>query len=322
MGSYTTKYTTSAVANKSYDARAADWLEYNIDHGVIVLEGSSTATNMCWAGGYVRSNKAWDTSWAGGKDIGGPTQNNAGIDSRDGASPIVTGMHMFNIDDAFRESQGAQNFLVQHSFTEYVRDDCLENDHYMSGTVYDTLFDGCYSGISTRPSSADTVSTGAGSLVTLDSILLRMEPSPYPYEWDTRPSQDIGVDGLPWDGTGIPYGYGNIFKLDSNVSRNGHWALKNSVFLVSHFITSHKLDFPDASLVDQCENVTIIYLGKGSYSGYLPTAKFPNCFTILTGQQGLDFWKAKVQDWFLRHPNVDPTRQPANPGSFVFPRQF
>ena len=63
----------------------------------------------------------------------------------------VTGMHFFNVHDGPRSS--ANDWTVQHVWGAYVRDDCIENDLLLTGRVYDSLFDGCFTGISTRPSS-------------------------------------------------------------------------------------------------------------------------------------------------------------------------
>jgi len=275
---------------------------------------------MCWAGGFVRSDKPWDASWADHKDLDGPTRNSAAL-SNDAVGMVVTGLHFFNVHDGVRTTN-AFSWVVQDVWGEYVRDDCIENDHMRSGRVHDALFDGCYTGISTRPSEADTESDGAGQVVELDSVLLRMQPMPYPYEWQEK-SGVIDVDGRPYRDNGIPYGHGNIFKLDNDrPDRNPHFRLTNSVFLVTHATTARKLDFPPEPLLDACEGNTVIWLGEGAYPGKLPTSKFPDCITLLTGDQGTDFWAQKVRDWHDRHPGVGIQRKPASPGSLEFPRVF
>lgn len=318
-GHYEAKYEPDAARGRAFDARAADFVVRE-KWGTIAVGGSSAQTGMCWAGGYVYSDKPWDASWDDHKDLDGPTRNSAAI-SNSAYEMTVTGLHFFNVHDGAR-SNDAYTWLVQHSWGEYVRDDCIENDHLHSGRVFDVLFDGCYTGISTRPSSDDTESNGAGQLVELDRVLLRMQPMPYPYKWQDK-SGVIGADGQPYSGSGVPYGHGNIFKLDNdNVARNPHFSIRNSVFLVTHYTTESKLDFPPPSLIDACQNNTIIWLGGGSYPGELPTSKFPSCFTVLTGQKGIDYWVSLVTDWHARHPGVDAARKPVSPGSLEFPRVF
>lgn len=318
-GHHEVKFDPDPARGRAFDARTADFLVRE-KWGTISVEGSSSETGMCWAGGYVYSDKPWDASWDDHKDLDGPTRNSAAI-SNSAYEMVVTGLHYFNVHDGARTSN-AYAWLVQDNWGEYVRDDCIENDHLHSGRVFDSLFDGCYTGISTRPSSSDTESDGAGERVELDRVLLRMQPMPYPYKWQEK-SGVIGADGKPYDGTGIPYGHGNIFKLDNDdVGRNPHFSVRNSVFLVTHYTTDSKLDFPPPSLMDACENNTIIWLGGGSYPGELPTSKFPGCFRVLTGQQGIDYWVSLVSDWHARHPGVGAQRKPASPGSLEYPKVF
>jgi hypothetical protein len=322
-GHHEEKFSPDPAPNKAFDARKASFLIYQVTHGMIAIDGNSSETGMCWAGGFVSSNKLWDASWADHKDTAtddGPTRNSAAI-SNGAYEMTVTGLHYFNVHDGARTSN-AYTWLVQHNWGEYVRDDCIENDHLHSGRVYDTLFDGCNTGISTRPSSSDSSSDGAGELVELDRVLLRMQPMPYPYKW-AKKTGIIRADGKPYDGTGIPYGHGNIFKIEKDdINRNPHFSIRNSVFLVTHFTTAAKVDFPPAQLIDACENNTIIWLGQGNYPGTLPDSKFPNCFNLLTGEQGREYWVEKVTDWHVRHPNVGSDRKPTSPGNLEFPKIF
>ena len=126
----------------------------------------------------------------------------------------------------------------------------------------------------------------------------------------------------PWQAGSIPYGHGNLFKLDGDTDRNPHFSIKNSVFLGQHNVNDSRFNFPHESLIDACENVTVVWLGDGSFPGRLPTSKFPGCVTILKGQAGLNFWKVKVADWHERHPNVGAGNKPTDPGTIIFPRIF
>jgi hypothetical protein len=318
-GHHQEKLRADVARGRAFDARSASFL-VRARWGTIAVEGNRAATGMCWAGGYVYSDKPWDASWDDHKDLDGPTRNSAAINNA-AHGMVVTGLHFFNVHDGAR-STDAYSWAVQHAWGEYVRDDCVENDHMRSGRIYDVLFDGCYTGISTRPSSGDDTSDGRGELVELDRVLLRMLPMPYPYKWEEKAGV-IGADGRPYDGQGIPYGHGNLFKLDTGVmERNPHFSVKNSVFLITHHTTPDKLDFPPAALMDACENNTIIWLGGGDYPGELPSSEFPGCFTVLTGQGGVDYWAERVSDWHDRHPGVGSDRKPIVAGSLDFPRRF
>lgn len=318
VGAFDEKFKPRTARGKAFDARAADFLNYRVKWGMICIMGRRGDIGMSWIGGYVHTDKPWDASWDDHKDLDGPTRNSAAINCAS-VGMTVTDLHYFNVHDGVRTND-AFDWVVEHNWGEYVRDDGIENDHLHSGRLYDSLFDGCYTGISTRPSSDDTYTKGAGELVELDRVLLRLQAMPYPYKWETKEGV-IGADGKPYTGSGIPYGQGNFFKLTS-ANRNPHFSIRNSVFLAAHLTEASNLDFPPESLIDVCENNIIIWLGPGPYPGKLPTRKFPNGFKIITGQEGRDLWVSKVIDWHSRHPNVGANRKPSSPGSLVFPKVF
>lgn len=318
IGHFEEKFSPTTAPGKAFDARQADFLNYQVKWGMITVEGSPSDTGMWWVGGNVYTNKAWDASWDDHKDIDGSTRNSAAMNIA-ATNMTVTRLHFFNVHDGVRTSD-AFNWVVEHNWGEYVRDDYIENDHLHSGRVYDSLFDGCYTGISTRPSNSDTGLDGAGELVELDRVLLRLQAMPYPYKWKTKKGV-IDADGNPYNGSGIPYGHGPFFKI-TDADRNPHFSIKNSIFLAVHLTTPSKFDFPPENLIDVCQNNTIIWLGPGSFPGKLPIQKFPNCFKIVTGQEGRELWRQKVIDWHARHPGVGTNRKPSSPGSLVFPKTF
>jgi hypothetical protein len=317
-GHFKEKFSPKAAPGKAFDARQANFLNYRGKWGMITIKGSRSDTGMCWVGGYVYTRKPWDASWADHKDLDGPTRNSAAINCAS-TNMTVNGLHYFNIEDGVRTND-AFNWVVEHNWGEYIRDDCVENDHLHSGRIYDSLFDGCYTGLSTRPIKSDSRSDGAGELVELDHVLLRLQAMPYPYKWEKKKGI-IDVNGKPYMGSGIPYGHGYFFKI-TDVDRNPHFSIKSSIFLADHLTEASKFDFPAESLIDVCEDNIIIWLGPGSYPGKLPTRKFPNCFDIVTGQEGRDLWRKKVSDWHARHPGVGANRKPNTPGSLAFPKTF
>jgi hypothetical protein len=317
-GHFEEKFSPKTAPGKVFDARQADFLVHQVKWGMITVEGSSSDTGMCWIGGYVYTQKPWDASWADHKDLDGPTRNSAAINCASNKM-TVNGLHYFNVEDGVRTSD-ASSWVVEHNWGEYIRDDCLENDHLRSGRIYDSLFDGCYTGISTRPIKSDSHSDGSGELVELDHVLLRIQAMPYPYKWEKKKGV-IDANGKPYRGFGIPYGHGYFFKL-TDIDRNPHFSIKNSIFLAAQFTEASKFDFPPESLIDVCENNIIIWLGPGAYPGKLPTRKFPNGFKIVTGQEGRDLWQIKVDEWHTRNPGVGANRKPKSPGSLEFPKTF
>lgn len=320
-GFHDTRYTTANAAHRAFDARSATFLIEKESHGMIVARGDASQSGMCWAGGYAYSSKPWDASWDDHKDLEGPTRNSSVIQI---AAPAmtVTGMHFFNVHDGPRAS--AIDWTVQHVWGEYVRDDCIESDRLLTGRVYDSLFDGCFTGISTRPSShAD----GTGQVLTIEKVLLRLQPMPYPYKWQSKKG-NINEDARPYEGRGIPYRHGKFFKYEErNRNINNHFVLKDSVLAAGFkHIDPSNLNIPPPDLIDSCQGVTFAWLADSPFPGgenlVAVRKKFPDCITILEGQAAREFWRQVVSDWHQRHADVGTARKPTNSGEVVFPLKF
>ena len=315
----TTTYNAQAEKNKAFDARDASFVISDSPWGIVTMRGDESQTGAAWVGGYVRGDKPPDASWDEWKN---DPRNSSAFTIR-ALSATVSGLHFANVHDGIRMGKGGTDWTIEHVWGEYIRDDAVENDLLHSGKIVDSLFDGAYSGISTRPSASDTDVDGSDHVVMLDRVLLRLEASPYPYKYDERPEYVIDENGDPWDGSGIPYGHGSLFKYELNdPDRNPHFVIKDSVFVIPHANALSRISLPPAELIDELSNVTIVWLGEGEFRGALPTEKFPDQITILTGQQGRDFWKTKVVDWHERHPLVGAARKPDDPGNIEFPRRF
>ena len=176
------KFEPDTAPYKIFDARTASFeIAADISHSKIVLRGSNNDHEMCWSGGYVTASLKWhdlDISWdqsKNGIDGSGTYRNTAAAQSFHDRM-IWTGMHIFNVHDGIRVNNSLDNWKIQHSWLEYIRDDCIENDHIYSGEVHDVLFDGCYSGISVRPSLKEE-NSGVNKLLTGMTVIRRWVPS-------------------------------------------------------------------------------------------------------------------------------------------------
>ena len=91
---------------------------------------------------------------------------------------IVENLRVHDYGDGIRLREGASHWTVRGADESYLHDDCVENDRLYTGTVTDSLFDGCYVAFSTRPSSSDTTSDGRTHTMTIDHSLVRLQPMP------------------------------------------------------------------------------------------------------------------------------------------------
>jgi len=317
-GHFEDKFIPGTAPGKTFDARQAEFFIYKVKWGMVEVIGNPNESNMHWIGGFIYSNKPWDASWDDHKDIDGPTRNSAAFNNKS-VGMTVSCLHCFNVHDGVRTNH-AFNWVVEHIWGEYIRDDCIENDYLHSGRVYDCLFDGCYTGISTRSGSDNTQSNGKNEQIVLDKVLIRLLPMPYPYKWE-REETVIDANGDPYNGSGIPFGHSSFFKM-TDPDRNPHYIIKNCVFMATHLTKGSNLDFPPESLINVCQNNIIIWLGPDQFPGKLPVLKFPNGFKILTGERGRKLWRMLVRDWHTRHPGVGANRKPDIPGGLEFPKMF
>ena len=104
--------------------------------------------------------------------------NSAGVLLRDSVGGSLDGLRMRRVWDAIRITERSNGFQIRGSWISEVRDDCIENDYMSGGLVEDTLFDGCFSGLSMRPPEGEERSPEGGPLV-LRGVLMRMQPYPY-----------------------------------------------------------------------------------------------------------------------------------------------
>ncbi len=316
LGHHEDKYAPPLSADKAFDARQATFRIVDERWGIVDLVGGVTDTGVCWVGGDVESAKPWDASWDEHSDLSGPTRNNAAVTPRS-YSTTVTGVSVFNVLDAFRTNE-AFDWAVEHSWAQYIRSDCVENDGLSSGRVYDVLFDGCYTGISADHDTVD----GSSEVIILDRVVVRLEPMPYP----ASGAVTIDENGDPYTGVGIPYGHSWLFKYPgSDPARSPHFVITNSVFVGTHATLAAYFDFPEDSVIDACEGNTLVWLADtGTWPGSIPSATtFPDCITaILNGVDAETFWRNVVADWHARHPDVGAARKPSVPGDIAFPRQF
>jgi hypothetical protein len=317
----------SANGNPQVDSR---W-------GLIQFDSS---TDLCVAGGEVVSPNPLNITWAENYDTqgtgrgyrSGTTRNHTAIDTADSVRPTISGLYFFNLHDGPRFN-GSRDWRVEHIWGDYTRDDCIENDEIASGVIFDSLFDGCYTGYSNRATrtqddKGNTI-TGIGDTVTFDQVLLRMEMMPGPHKACERTHLYFDSNRDPYNSSACVerdvFGTGHLFKLvdqnDTTGSINPSFRFINSVFVVDQVPDVNgetRADFPSASKITECSNVTIVYLGSGAYPGRLPPQ---DCYTLLSGTEGRQFWANAVADWHARHPQVAPDRkEPATYGDVRFPR--
>lgn len=222
------------------------------------------------------AGKPIDLCILGGKTIGQQSEGLTWNDVHDtwhgggfrvyGADYVVNGWRIRNTADGFQPRDG-ENWVLQNNYYEYIRDDCIENDDRLGGIVYDSLFDGCYTGLSEQ--DAGEV---AGESLIFDGVLMRLQAMPGPYG-----SNDPNI-----------LGHGSFFKKFDDGGRHQP-IIRNSIFVAESFYRDPK-DWPQGTTM---ENVTVVWLGEGEF----PMSVLPG-MTLTTNRA---VWDTARAEWLARH---------------------
>jgi hypothetical protein len=267
-GTHTTPYRNySFKATTKVDVRAATMISSPASYYPLNVAGEPRG---CIAGGKVQGTYDRTLTW---KQM--HNQNNAGVRWTND-DMVADGVRVDNVEDGIRPE--GNNFIIRQSWLTYIRDDCVENDHLRSGIIEDSLFDGCYVGISARPSTGiiNAGYTGANETLIVRNSLLRLERMP-------GPNKSTAATG-----------HGQWFKWDALAPS---LELHDNIFMTEEWGNSPRTMGPPAKLT-KCSNNIMVWLGSGPYPSPLPS-----CFKVVTDRK---VWDNAVAAWKAAHPHVRP----------------
>ena len=230
-----------------------------------------SGSNICVHGGEVIGQWPPSTPW----DFMFTTY---GVLVDTGSNVTVENLWIFDYGNGVSFQQNAPNWTVRHSYFPYGRDGCVENDYQLSGTVDDVLME-CYS-----PFAAEGgyPVDGSNNLQTIRNSLVHAQPMDGVFSGSVPGS--VGI--FEWGATSPQLAlYNNVFRADQNSSEP-------------------YLAPPPGKLVD-CFNNVMIWEGSGPFPETLPaTFNGRPCFTLMTGQDGLEYWNSAVAQWKANHPSA------------------
>lgn len=264
QGAQSGRFTPTVTGHLAVDARTASWTA--VDNWPVSVDGSGS---LCWDGGAIAGNWSTSTPWT--------TFHHTGAFNFANPNSVVENLSVFNYGDAVNVRNGATNWTVRGVHTSFIHDDCLQDDFLGSGVIDGSLFEGCYVGISTRPSASDTTSDGRTNTLTVQNSLLWLEPMPTVYK-------------------GPAPGTGGFFKWD-DTGRSPKLSLHNNVFRADQLPNHGSLGLPAGYSVS-CSNNTIVWLGSGAFpeaASWL--AQCPD--TKIVTSRGL--WDFAVAAWHATH---------------------
>jgi hypothetical protein len=262
---------------QTFDLRGASVVGYpKVNRYPLMMGKYGPGRGTCVIGGKVVGAQSRALDWHHMKgQVDGDGLN---IKARGG---VVSGARIDNVEDGIATTgMDPAGVSISAVYMTYIRDDCIENDWVVNVTIRDSLLDGCYTGTSQRPDpEMNPRLAPAKERFTLDRVLLRLQPMPYDRSKARCPENMIGS-----------LGNGGFFKWSPYANR---LVVRNSVLMAERASVNcrHVMDFPTNA---SYHNVTLIWLGPGSYPGVLPAHGVK-----VTSDRRI--WNRARATWLARH---------------------
>ncbi|TGQ63624.1 MAG: hypothetical protein E5V49_04280 [Mesorhizobium sp.] len=212
------------------------------------------------------------------------------------AAVRINSAHSFVIDDwtitqpwdGIRVG-GTGTFLIEDSYVGNSRDDAVEDDDVIGGTIRDSLFDHVFSGVSLGDGDVD----GSDNTVTMDGVLLGM---------GEYLRKGVVTHGSPFkldNGTGAHDIVPSLHFIDcvvaiTDVHHNGQGRLQHAWDKTVESHGNYYLNLSDTPL-------------PADYP--MP----PAGWTVLQGQAARDYWANAKAAWHAAHDGTDPIPSPPIP---------
>jgi hypothetical protein len=276
---------TNLAPGTVIDASQASW---TLDNSILDGDGSNnypfrvdnSGSNVVINGGTIRGEVSLTEDWQTVYYPSSGNGNSAGVRVSGTDFVTIQNWRMTQIWDALRVTDGAENFLIQNVWVMDARDDAIENDNAVTGTIRDSLFDGVFAGM-----SLDGDYDGSMNTVTMDGVLMRMES--YLYKGKVTHGSPIKADSGNPAGTPDLKFFSTVFAIE-RVDHESQGRLKiawdNTV---------------------QSENCYFLNLSDTPLPASYP--KPPAGWTILEGQAARDYWAQARDKWIADHTGGGPT---------------
>lgn len=257
-----------------FDAENATWIQDNDDSDGVSNPYPFQVYNTPGAvldGGTILGETDMTSAWRTVYDRG----NSAAVRVQDSLNAVFRDWRIIDTWDAIRISGDSAGFLIEDVWVSRTRDDAVENDDVVSGTIRDSLFDEVFSGISLGDSN---MPDGSDNVVTLDGVLLRS--ASYLYKGEIT--------------------HGSPIKIAKNDDLTPSLRIFNTVFAiedVNHF-GQERLQKAWEKTIESSGNY-FLNLSDKPLPGDYPMP--PSGWTVLQGQEARDYWQEAREEWIARH---------------------
>lgn len=243
----------------------------SFDPKPVTIGSRTEPSGLCLVGGYVEGTQSRSLDWMYLKKKPGGGDK-APVYLATSGSATVNGLRIENMMNGLRPKK--DGVTLRNAYYEYIRDDCFEGDDLTTMLIEDSLFDGCYTGISRQPGdNSPLYDQGKDrSVLTLDRVLVRMQRMPGGYK--KSPSMNT---------------WGRVFKVASIA---GPIVVRDSIFYTppAGKKGTEGFDWPPQVTA---KNVTVVWTGSGAYPGDLPAG--------VTVTKDKSVWTSARAKWLKRH---------------------
>ena len=290
-GRFGSRYTAYDVVDDTvFDLRDMRWdprPEHPLSTAFSAGEQTRPPTNLTILGGVVDARIPLDWSWSVTHAFGGSAFHTVATGRQ-----IIDGARIHNAQDGWRPRETPEfrpraylntgSFVMRNCYVTGVRDDCVENDEFLPGTIEDCLFDGAFTFYSEQNETINGVRTlelptiGADESVDvfITRVLVRL---------------DVTSGGEPGPGT--------LFKLHGYKAPNHRIVITDCVFAASQEPRAgwKQLSFPKAAEFRGTNY--LLWLGEpGRYGG-----KAPEGIMLVEGDAARAKWHASRNHWLISH---------------------
>jgi hypothetical protein len=274
IATLTTGYAPRPASDTTFEASGTTWRP---DLSTYPIDIDPGGERLCWFDGAVFGSITPDMTWEQAHVFNQPCLRVVATVWME-----VDRLRCDSTDDGFRPREtetGAQNttMTVRDTYFTNIHDDCLENDGIIGGLLQDSLWDGCYTGISERPSTDQgAFAQPAGETLTLDHMIIGLQEFP----------QDSGL-----------LGENALFKWSLSANE---LVIQCSVFKVDA-VSVNGIDtmaIPGTIDDNGCPQhpSTLVWLGGGRYLAPVPKG--------LKVTSDIGVWDDAVAEWKQRHADL------------------
>jgi len=281
-GTTTTRYTDDAVADGTIFDRTT-WYSNAVGNGTTtafsVGNREPSPRDICVLRGVINGQIPLDWSWEAAHEFGG-----SGDRTYTGRLILIDGARIHNVEDGWKprelpEFGNTGIMLMRNTYMTGIRDDSVENDNFMPGSVTDSLFDGVHTFLSEQNQSGETpltIGPDEDGYIRIDRVYVRL------YSTNSNGGDNPGR----W------------FKMQPRGATNHTLVITDSVFAThGHSLRDgwDSLDFPPGTIFQGINY--ILWLGApGEYKATVPTEVI-----FLEGQAAFDKWNAVRNSWLIAH---------------------